>query len=232
MADRYTYLPSLGPFLIAGLCVAWIGEKASTLPERRILIMTASTAVAIFVFLALAYGTFQQISVWKDGFVLWNHVIAQGYESATAYNNRGLSFDEMGQQDKAMADFERAIALDPRNYFAYNNRGMVFGRNGQYQRSVESFLKAIAVNPKHADSYCNLGLSYFYMGHYDRALENYTKAIELKRDFDMANLKRGNLHFTTGNKELALADYQKACSLGNGKACEVLHLATGGLLSR
>jgi len=80
-----------------------------------------------------------------------------GFESSTAYNNRGLSLDDRGQPEAARADFEKAIALDPRNYFAYNNQGVLYGKDGQYERSIDYFQRAIAINARHADSYCNLG---------------------------------------------------------------------------
>jgi protein O-mannosyl-transferase len=227
MADRYTYLPSLGPFLIAGLCTAWIAGKKNATSKRNIPLSFAAAGVVIIVFLVLSSRTIQQIGVWKNGFILWDNVIVKGFESAAAYNNRGLSLDEIGQRDRAKADFEQAIALDPRNYFAYNNMGMVYGKDGQYQKSIEYFLKAIAINPYHADSYCNLGLSYFYLKQYDKALENYNNAIRLKRDFDMAYLDRGNLYLTMGDRGLAAADYRRSCSLGNVKACEILQLVSG-----
>ena len=227
MADRYTYLPSIGPFLVTGLCAAGIAEKARFFSRKPVLGMIAPLVVAIVVFFSLAAGTVQQIGVWKNGFVLWDHVIAKGFESATAYNNRGLSMDAMGQRDKAIADFSRAISMEPGNYFAYNNMGVMYGKDGQYQRSIDYFLKAISINPEFTDSYCNLGLSYFYLNRYDMALENYNKAIGLKRNFDEAYLNRGNLYFTVGNKELAFRDYREACSFGNRAACEILRLASG-----
>lgn len=220
MADRYAYLPSLGPFLMAGLCVAWIVVKVNNVPKWRVLFKFVGTAGGLIVLCSMSYITFQQIGIWKNGFVLWDHVIAKGYESATAYNNRGMSLEDMGQRDRAIADYERAIALDPRYYLAYNNRGVLYGEDGLYRISIEYFLKSIAINPRHAESYCNLGLSYFFMNQYDRALENYNKAIELKQDFDTAYLNRGNVFSISGNKELALKDYWKACNLGNRNACE------------
>ena len=220
MADRYAYLPSLGPFLVAGLCMAWIVVKVDNLPKWRVLVKFVGTAGALILLCSMSYRTFQQIGIWKNGFVLWNHVIASGFESATAYNNRGMSLEDMGQRDRAIADYEQAIAMDPRFYLAYNNRGVLYGEDGLYRISIEYFLKSIAINPRHAESYCNLGLSYFYMNQYDRALENYNKAIELKQDFDTAYLNRGNVFIISGNKELALKDYGKACNLGNRNACD------------
>ncbi len=227
MADRYTYLPSLGPFLATGLVVAWIAERVNVFHRSGKILPLIFPVLAICLIFSLTYATVKQIGIWENGLVLWDHVIEKGFESATAYNNRGLSLDEIGQLDKARADFERAITLDPWNFFAYNNMGVTYGKDGQYQKSIEYFLKAISINPNHADSYCNLGLSYFFMKQYDKALGNYSQAIRMKQDFDMAYLNRGNLYFTIGDKGLAMADYQKACDLGNSKACEILNLVSG-----
>jgi protein O-mannosyl-transferase len=232
MADRYTYLPSLGPFLIMGLCAAWIAAKVNAIPWQGILVKHARTTGAIMVFSLMAFSTYQQTNIWKNSFVLWNHVISKGFEIAAAYNNRGLSLDDMGRSNEAAADFERAITLDPRNYFAYNNLGVLYGKEGLLYQSIEYFLKAITLNPTYADAYCNLGLSYFNAKQYDNAMAIYSKAITLKKDFDTAYLNRGNLYFLLGNKGLALADYEKACNLKNKKACEVFYLAAEGLLSR
>jgi tetratricopeptide (TPR) repeat protein len=227
MADRYLYLPSIGPFLVGGIGIAWTAEKVTAAHRRGTMRLLACSLLALCLFFPLSFITVKQTGKWKNGFTLWDYTIATGIESAVAYNNRGLSLKEMDQRGNAIADFERAIALDPQNYFAYNNLGVIYGKDGQYPRSIEYFLKAIAINPKHADSYCNLGLSYFNMKQEDKALENYNKAIELKQDFDAAILNRGNLYFILGRRELALADYRKACHLGNSRACEVLNLAGG-----
>jgi protein O-mannosyl-transferase len=228
MADRYAYLPSIGPFLAAGLVTAWIEEKVNTRRKSGKIFSLIYPGLLLCLFAALSYATIVQTGIWENGLALWSHAIEKGFGSATAYNNRGLSWDEMGRRDRAIVDFERAIAMDQRNDFAYNNLGVIYGKDGQHERSLEYFRKAIAINPQRADSYCNLGLSYFFMKQYDNALENYNKAIRLKPDFDTAYLDRGNLYFITSNKELALADYRKACSLGNRRACEVLRLASGG----
>jgi len=73
-----------------------------------------------------------------------------------------------------------------------------------------------------------LGLSYFTWVTMTRIGELY-QGIELKRDFDMAYLNRGICISLPATKSLPCG-YRKACSLGT-EACEVLHLATGGLLS-
>jgi tetratricopeptide (TPR) repeat protein len=232
MADRYTYLPSVGPFLIAGVCSAWIVGWTKTYTKRSNLMLFVAAVAVIGMFLVLSMLTIRQIGVWKNGFTLWDRTITEGFASATAYNNRGVALEDAGEWSRAVTDFEHAILLDPANYFAYNNRGVVYGKEGQFQKSVEYFLKAISINPKHADAYCNLGLSYFNLHQYKSAMDSYDEAIALKPDFDSAYLNRGNLYIVAGDTQLAAADYRRACGLGNRNACEALRLAIEDSVSR
>jgi hypothetical protein len=94
MADRYTYLPSLGPFLIVGLAVAWGANKVNSLIKGKVIVRFFSAMVAILVFLSLTYLTFKQIGIWKNSIDLWTYVIEKEPEHAMAYNNRGEAFEK------------------------------------------------------------------------------------------------------------------------------------------
>ena len=147
MADRYTYLPSLGPFLIMGLLIAWISQRVIlNRPSQGLKIF--SIADAISVPLCLSYLTVKQIGVWKNTIDLWSYVIEHApMKVPFAYYNRGIAFDRAGQFNKAIEDYDKAIALFPSDFEAYNNRGMAFEKIDQLNRAIEDFGSAIAVNP-------------------------------------------------------------------------------------
>ena len=127
MADRYTYLPSLGPFLILGLAVAWASRLANAVPQRRTIIKSMSTVLTLFVFVAMTYLTFHQIGIWKNSIRLWTYVVEQRPERIQlAYYFRGLAYENMGQFEQAIEDFDRAIVLDPYFRDAFLNRGTAF----------------------------------------------------------------------------------------------------------
>jgi hypothetical protein len=75
MADRYTYLPGLGPFLAAGMGAAWIWEKGRALARWNLFVTRISLVMAALAIGFLSYTTVKQISIWKNGFVLWNYEI-------------------------------------------------------------------------------------------------------------------------------------------------------------
>jgi len=75
---------------------------------------------------------------------------------AKFYINRGAAYGEKGQYDKAVSDFNKAIAINPRYNQAYNNRGIVYRLQGQYDRAVSDFNRAIEMNSLDPEAYNNL----------------------------------------------------------------------------
>src|SRR5208337_2312182 len=75
MADRYTYLPSLGPFLIIGVIAAKVYEKVIALNQRRVILRIASLFIALAMLTLISYATIGQIGIWKDSIKFWNYVI-------------------------------------------------------------------------------------------------------------------------------------------------------------
>ena len=223
MADRYTYLPSLGPFFMIGLAVAWVWRTVNAL-QRPGLVRVACGAAAIFVFVSLSYATLVQISIWKNSFTLWSYVIEkEPGRVPMAYAYRGVAFERGGRFDKAIEDYERAIALNPSYYQAYNNMGALLGKMSLFARAIEYFNKAIALSPDYTDAYYNRGITYVAIEQFGRALEDLNKAILLNPDDATAYVERGNLHLRMGNRGLAIADFQTACDLGYERGCKALH---------
>ena len=222
MADRYTYLPSLGPFLLMGLTAAWISDKLH-LWTRGFIVQSASCIAVLLVLGAMYYLTFKQIGVWENSIVLWNSVIEKEPQRAyLAYVNRGLAFEKRGQPDRALADYDTAIAVKPDNYAPYVNRGVLRGQAGMFDKAMADFNEAIALNPDYADTYSDRGIVYALTGQYDRALEDFNKALALNPDLADAYFNRGRLYASAGRTDLARADYQKACDLGHEKGCNAL----------
>jgi protein O-mannosyl-transferase len=180
MADRYTYLPSLGPFLIAGLLTAIGSEKINTLRRHSLPAKCLGLFLAFLVCSTLAFLTFKQVGIWKNTFTLWNYVIEKGpVEIPLAYNNRGLAFGKAGLFDKAIEDFIMAIKLNPSYAFAYNNLGYTYFLLGQRDRALDGYNKAIALDRNYARAYVNRGVLYFDTNNKDLAMSDFQKACAL-----------------------------------------------------
>jgi hypothetical protein len=224
MADRYTYLPSLGPFFIIGLTAAWVWGTVTTSKRPGLHIKVACSAAAIFLFVSLSHLTMKQIGIWKNSFTLWNYVIEKEPNRVpSAYAYRGAAFEKAGQFDKALEDYERAIDLNPSDYKVYSNMGTLYGKLSLFARSIELFNKAIVLAPDYADAYFNRGITYALLDQVGRALEDFNTAIAINPSDATAYLERGNLLLRMGNRDLAIADFQRACDLGYEKGCTALH---------
>jgi len=94
-------------------------------------------------------------------------------ESFTAidYNNRGLTFGNLGQHERALRDFDRALELDPTLAPAYSNRGNRYGALGQHERALRDYDRALELDPTYATAYSNRGTRYGALGQHERRNE-------------------------------------------------------------
>jgi len=87
-----------------------------------------------------------------------------------AYHNRSVAYNRKGEYDRAIADLDEAIRLDPKFALAYNNRGVAYKNKGELDRAITDFDEAIRLNPKYALPHDNRGNAYKNKGEYDRAI--------------------------------------------------------------
>jgi tetratricopeptide (TPR) repeat protein len=141
-------------------------------------------------------------------------VIAAGRGNlAWAYNNRGLAYRAKGDNDRAIADYDAAIRLDPKDAHAYNNRGIAYRAKGDNDRAIADSDQAIRLNPKYAHAYNNRGIAYRAKGDNDRAIADYDQAIRLDPKYAQAYRNRGVAYHTKGDDDRAFADYDRAVRL-------------------
>ena len=152
-------------------------------------------------------------------------------ETAAQHYSTGLSLLEKGKYDQAIAELDKALALDPDiavdpGYAkAYSDRGLAYSNKGSYDQAIADLTKALALDPNtkvasgYAKAYSDRGQVYSNQGQYDLALVDYTKAIELDPNnaeyYDQRGWCYRNRSFQQPTDEyaLALADLTKALAL-------------------
>src|SRR5215467_2572573 len=92
---------------------------------------------------------------------------------------RGVLYENKGDHDHAIADFDQAVKLDPRNALAYIHRGEIHRRRGDSDRAIADAGQAIKLSPKSAAAYAIRGNAYAERGEYDRAIDDLGDAIRL-----------------------------------------------------
>ena len=111
--------------------------------------------------------------------VVWP-VHGQVPRTAAEYLDRGLAH-MAAEPDAAIADFTKAIQLDPRNSAAYFNRGRILANKNNLDDAISDFSKAIDIDPRDAMAYSNRGVLRARKGDGDGAIADYNKAIEIDR---------------------------------------------------
>ncbi|MDE0398126.1 MAG: tetratricopeptide repeat-containing serine protease family protein [Candidatus Poribacteria bacterium] len=130
--------------------------------------------------------------------------------SAETYFLRGNACYDLGLYDLAIANYDKAIQLEPNDADTYNNRGIAKAKLGQYFAAISDFDKAIQLKPDEATVYIVRGLAKAELGQHFAAISDYDKAIQLKPDEATAYIVRGIAKGNLGQHFAAISDFDKA----------------------
>ncbi len=119
----------------------------------------------------------------------------------------------MGRHEKALADFTRAIDLDPGLAWAIVRRGDTYQAMGRHEDALADFTRAIDLDPTDAWAIADRGDTYQAMGRREEALADFTSAIDLDPTDAWAIANRGDTYQAMGRHEEALADFTRAIDL-------------------
>ncbi|MCX5714186.1 MAG: tetratricopeptide repeat protein [Candidatus Omnitrophica bacterium] len=205
MSEHFLYLPSIGFFiLIAYLLIILYNDK-----RHKALGLTLTIVYLLF-YTAL---TIKQNYYWKEPLAFYDRTIKLAPDSTKAYNNRGILYENKGNHDQAISDWNKAIQITPDYAQAYNNRGSVNAGKGNDDQAIADFDKVIQIKPDYAQAYNNRGNAYRSKDNYDQAISDYNKAIQIKPDYAEAYNGLGIAHKEKGNYDQAISDYNKAIQL-------------------
>ena len=183
MADRYSYLPSLAPFLIIGLLAAKLYEKVTVLKRWKSILKIASLFVALVTLAFISYATVEQIGIWKNSIVFWNYVVdKEPLRAPFAYNNLGVAYESKDLFDMAIEQYQAALRLEPDYVLAHYNLGNVYQAKGLFDMAIEQYQAALRLKPDYAESHFNLGTIYLNNGSKDMARREFELGLKNKPD--------------------------------------------------
>ncbi len=214
-ADRYTYLPHIGLFLLA----VWLAADLTAVRRSKSRFAVATAAVII---VALAWAAFIQTSYWRNSETLWTHALAVTSDNDVAHNNLGYLCVDRGELDKAISHFETALRIrsgkpdshyDVGSAFVQMNLADALARKGQSDEAMVHYEEAIKLQPNYADAYYNRGNVLFAKGRIDEAVADWEKTLQIQPNDADAHTCLGNALLRQGSPKEAIAHYERALAL-------------------
>ena len=235
-ADRYTYLPQIGLYLL----LAWaIAEALSSRLQRRIVAATASVAV-----IGLAWCAHVQASYWRNGESLWGHALAVTSGNFLAHDGLGQCLANRGRLDEAIDQFQRAVDIAPgypeietnlilalikkgrtdeaithsqvllkgypNDAQAHHNLGNALRKKGDSRGAIAAYEKALSIQGRYPSAHYGLGIALDQNGQIDQALAHYLEAVKEQPNYPEAYYSLGNDLLRKGRVEDAIAAYEQA----------------------
>jgi tetratricopeptide (TPR) repeat protein len=259
MADRFTYIPLIGLFII----VAW---GVPDVLRRWGNFDTEIRVVAVAALIACAAIARNQAMYWKDSFALWTHtlevtrdnhraenLIGNEYLSrsnfnealihykkairiqpnfADAHSGLGSVFQSLNKMDSAVAEYSEALRLKPDLPEAHNNMGNLLVDAGDIQSAIQHFNAGLKASPESPDLHNGLGAAFAAAGRNDAALKEFLESARLRADPDV-EFNIGIIFAEKRNYAEATRHFEEAIHLnpGHQQAREQLALIQRGGIS-
>jgi tetratricopeptide (TPR) repeat protein len=208
MADRYTYVPLTGIFVV----IAW---GAPDLAAKWSAAKKPLATAAAFLLLACSVTTWHQVRYWQDTISLSLHAVEIDKDSYMAHEILGLgaAFASQGRTLDAIHNFERALQINPNYAEAHNNLGNVLLQQGQIDKALSHYTEALRLNPKYAEAHYNMAVILYGQGKIAEAITHYREAIRLRPDYVDAFYNLAAALDGQGDFQGAVANYSEAIRL-------------------
>ncbi len=150
LADRYTYLPLIGLFII----IAWGAREITRwMPGQRIIL----TVCALLLLAHWTFASWRQTSYWKNNITLFQHAISVTRDNVVAHTNLGHGFDKEGKEEEAMRQYQEALRINPADPFALSSAGSLLLRQGRTDEAIDYFRRALKINRRLPAAHISLG---------------------------------------------------------------------------
>ena len=203
-ADRFVYLPFIGLLMVLTSFLVWISKIKFKIVIIILLLIIAGTE---------ALTVQKYLRYWQDTISLCDYMLSLTPDSATLYNERGIAFNNKGQLDFAITDYNKTIEIKPEFAAAYNNRGAAYYDKGNFELAIEDYNKAIEMKPEFIEVYNNRGSVYYAKGQLEQAISDFNKAIEMNPRYTEAYNNRGTAYSDKGQLDNAISDYNRSIEI-------------------
>jgi tetratricopeptide (TPR) repeat protein len=206
MADRYTYIPLTGLFIMVAWGIPALLQKSR---YRRI----ALPAAAGLSLVALATCTWVQLSYWKNGVMLFSHAIKAVPDNYIAHRILGNALAEQGAFAEAERSFRASLCIRPDDEETHTEWGAALAKQKKIDEAIDHFTAALEINPYSANAHYNLGIVLAEKGRVAESISHYLEALRISTGREDVHTNLGSAYLGTGKTKEALYHYQKALSM-------------------
>jgi Flp pilus assembly protein TadD len=173
MADRYTYIPLIGLFIMAAwgapeLLKKWRPGKA------------ALAAAAMLIVAGLAAFTWTQAGHWRDSVRLFSHALAVTKDNHLAHNNLGVALNAAGEKERAAFHYAEAVRLNPRYSSYHYNYANHLVAQGRAEEAISHYTEAIRLEPDYFNAHNNLALARAARREFKEAAFHFREALRIR----------------------------------------------------
>jgi len=208
--DHFQYLASIGPLALAG---AELAHASDIVLQKRPWFQSVLCAGLLII---LGTVSWQRTWVFTNREILWSDTVAKNPDCWVGHSNLGSVFVQKGQADDAIAEYQKALEINPNYADAHNNLGFVFLEKGQANEALEQFQKALEINPNYSEAHNNLGNVLFQKGELNEAIEQYQMAVKFDPNNALAHADLGVALFQNGQLDDAITQFQETLRLNPG----------------
>lgn len=206
MADRYTYVPMVGLFVIAVWGFDELVARISAPRVRQTIAVTASAIVLLF----LAGMCFRQVSFWRDERTLYSRSLDVTEDNYLAHYNYGNALGNASLLDQALEQYELTLALEPQHSATHFNAGTTLARQGRCTEALPYFQNAIRYGNDDARAWFELAYCEHRLNMLREAVSHYQQALKRNESLQHAYLGLGSALARLGDTPGALALYRQA----------------------
>lgn len=214
MADRYTYIPSIGFFFLLAYGVIWLWQK---IPLLKVPVIIVFAVFLIFI----GYRTVEQADLWKDSLTLWSRTLKVSDIAVVGWNNFGSALEKSEDKTKSIEAFSYAVGSEPEE-----GNPIYTDPHAPKTLAIKAFSQAVKYKPDYVHAYYNRGTAKKDIGMdtlatkpdygkqiLNEALADFDKALKLDNKFVEAYHNRGIVKENLGDLEGAIKDYSKGLEI-------------------
>jgi protein O-mannosyl-transferase len=217
MADRYTYIPLTGIFIM----LVWLaGDIVAQSRHKKLVVGVAGSAI-----LGVLGGmTFVQVGYWRDTMSLFTHCAAVTPDNVIVREYLGIGFARKGDAEAALREFKEALRFEPTDIRTFYNIGNMLVLLGRTDEAIEYYNRVLEQKPGDADTCVALASARIIKGEIELALDSYREGLKyhpeniiLRGELALVLLQRNRLDEAITELEQVVkikADSTTYCNLG------------------